>query len=91
LFVQANGRQFYPLVGIMHGKYPVQRDAKSGSAIVTRSNGVPLRNVSEVSGELDHASAPSAPLSAPLTPEVFAGKIREMFRNQAATKNRNAN
>jgi hypothetical protein len=82
LFVQANGRQFYPLVGIMHGKYPVKRDAKSGAAIVTRSNGVPLRDVSEVKGDLDHAA--TAAVSAPpaLTPEAFAGKIRASYQSQ---------
>ena len=91
LFVQANGRQFYPLVGIMHGKYPVKRDPQTGGTIVTRSNGVPLHDVREVKGDLDAASAAQVASQPPLTPEVFAGQIREMSRNQAATKNRNAN
>jgi hypothetical protein len=84
LFVQANGKQYYPLVGIMHGKYPVKRDAKTGAAIVTRSNGAPLRDVREIRGDLEPITTAPAPVagSAPLTPEAFAGKIRESYHAQ---------
>jgi len=90
LFVQANGRQFFPLVGIMHGKYPVVRDAKTGAAIVTRSNGAPLRDVSEVKGDLDHAGAVAATAPA-LTPAAFAGKIRASYQAQFPSRPQLAN
>lgn len=47
LFVQGNGQQAIPLVGAMHGRYPVRRDA-TARAYVTRDNGVPLLDVAEV-------------------------------------------
>ncbi|MBI3885013.1 MAG: hypothetical protein HY302_04710 [Opitutae bacterium] len=78
LFVQANGRQFYPLVGIMHGKYPVERDAKTGREYIARSNGAPLYNEKEVVEPMEAAVAGSAPAGQqPLSPAAFAAKIRE--------------
>jgi hypothetical protein len=91
LFVQANGKQFYPLVGIMHGKYPVKRDAQTGAAIVTRSNGTPLRDVSEVKGDLDHAATAAAATQPALTPEAFAGKIRASYQSQFPERPKLAN
>src|SRR5436305_2540011 len=44
LFVQNNGSQFIPLVGIMHGRFHVQRD-QSGQEVVTNNEGEPMRNV----------------------------------------------
>ena len=49
LFVQGNGRQIYPLVGMMHGRYPIFRDAKTGEKYVLRSNGMPLYSEQDVS------------------------------------------
>jgi hypothetical protein len=89
LFVQNNGRQFFPLVGIMNGKYPVKRDAATGSAFVARSNGVPLYDTNDVKQAMGSASAASAlhPSQPPLTPEIFARKIRETHQNQVQKKN----
>jgi hypothetical protein len=47
LFVQGNGRQIYPLVAMMHGVYPVKREA-DGREFITRSNQVPLQDTAEV-------------------------------------------
>lgn len=88
LFVQNNGRQYYPLVGIMNGKYPIKRDA-SGAAIVTRSNGAPLYDEHEVKQAM---SAPGVAATQhagqqPLSPEAFTGKIRQSYQNsQLPTK-----
>src|SRR5882757_889291 len=48
LFVQGNGQQIYPLVAIMHGRYPIQRESGTGREFVTRSNKVPLQDPLEV-------------------------------------------
>ena len=82
LFVQNNGHQFYPLVGIMNGKYPVKRDA-SGAAIVTRSNGSPLYDEHDVKPQLTPDGAASAQPAGrqPLSPEAFSGKIRQSYQN----------
>lgn len=78
LFVQNNGRQFYPLVGIMNGKYPVKRDAATGAAYVARSNGVPLYDANDVKQEMGSAATAQAQHAGqtPLTPEAFAARIR---------------
>jgi len=46
-FVQGNGRQIHPLVAMMHGLYPIRREA-SGREFVARSNEVPLQDTAEV-------------------------------------------
>ena len=88
LFVQNNGTQFFPLVGIMNGKYPVKHDAATGAAYVARSNGTPLYDAKDVKQEMGSASTAQAqhPGQAPLSPEAFASKIRETHNNQAAPK-----
>lgn len=50
-FIQGNGRQMVPLVAMMHGLYPLKRDA-AGREIVTRSNHEPLQNVAEVAAPM---------------------------------------
>ncbi|HEX7517841.1 MAG TPA: hypothetical protein VF345_11220 [Chthoniobacterales bacterium] len=47
LFVEHNGNQFVPLVGIMHGRFHVQTDAK-GREIVTKDSGVALAKVDKL-------------------------------------------
>lgn len=48
LFIAGNGEAFCPLVGIMHGTYPVLTDNNTGSEYVARSNRQPLANVDDV-------------------------------------------
>lgn len=49
LFVQGNGLNIYPLFALMHGRYPVRKELGTGREYVTRSNDVPLQDISEVS------------------------------------------
>lgn len=48
LFVSGNGRNFHPLYGVMHGRYPVRRDKSTGREHMTRNNGEILTDVAEV-------------------------------------------
>ena len=48
LFIENNGRQFCPLVAIMHGRYRVERRASDGVELVRRDNGAPLRSTDDV-------------------------------------------
>src|SRR5437762_2541149 len=48
LFVEGNGIQFCPLVGVFHGKFGVRHDEKSGRDIVVTHAGKPLRDVAEI-------------------------------------------
>lgn len=76
LFVTANGTQFVPLVGIMHGHYEIKKDAGINQEIVVNHEGRPLRSVDDV-GKDEHAAAAAAAPLAPLTPEKFKELIRQ--------------
>lgn len=80
-FVEGNGRQIYPLVGMMYGLYPVIRDDEQGEeGHVVRSNGEPLTTTAEVSTSLrEHSGAANEELQSmlpPMTAEMFAQRIR---------------
>jgi hypothetical protein len=47
LFVEHNGQQFVPLVGIMHGRFHVQTDSR-GHETVAKENGAPLANADKL-------------------------------------------
>jgi hypothetical protein len=78
LFIHGNGQQVSPLVGIMHGRYPIYRDAKSGQNYVVRSNGMPLYSAQDVSLPIAQASVfkQMNPAARPLTAAAFIGQIR---------------
>ena len=61
LFVEHNGTQFIPLVGIMHGRFAVKRD-QSGQEVLMTAKGRPLGDVAEL-GKEDGAVAKKAALS----------------------------
>ena len=46
LFVEHNGSQFIPLVGIMHGRFHVKRDQAGHESVVT-NEGKPVKELSE--------------------------------------------
>ena len=48
LFVEHNGTQFAPLVGIMYGYYKIESDAKSGQPSVIKFDGHPLHGTAEL-------------------------------------------
>ena len=57
LFVRGNGVQFNPLVALMHGQYPIKKDAVSGRREMSRSDGSPLRDEKEVALPMHAAHA----------------------------------
>ncbi len=73
LFVENNGTQFIPLVGIMYGRFHVLRD-QSGVEMVTSNEGGPVKNVARL-GRASEA-APSASTEANLTAAEFKAAIR---------------
>ena len=84
LFVRDNGRSITPLFAMMHGRYPVRRDA-AGREFVARSNDVPLQDVAEVA--LPMTTGGGAALqrravstAAALTPVEFTAQIRATRR-----------
>jgi hypothetical protein len=62
LFVQNNGSQFVPLVGIMHGRFHVKRD-QAGQEVVSNNEDEPVKNVARL-GRAEAADGPEANLTA---------------------------
>jgi hypothetical protein len=84
LFVHGNGQQFNPLVALMHGRYPIKRDAATGREYVARSNGSALYDEKDVvlpiadSARAQQAVKANTP---PLSAADFAERIRTAARN----------
>lgn len=79
LFVHGENRRMLPLVAMMHGVYPIVREAGSGEAYVLRSNGLPLYSAQDVSLPMDRPSAVKQqnPSARPLTAGAFIRQIRD--------------
>lgn len=77
LFVSGNGRNISPLYGMMHGRYPILKDA-AGRRYVARSDGEPLRTTAQISTPMaESADTRSAQATASaLTPEDFIAQIK---------------
>ena len=91
LFVHGNGRQFFPLVALMYGMYPVSLDTASGQRFVHRSNGSPLYDVKDVSLPMTAANALGKGAARPLTATEFATRIRSSAATHQAPPPANAN
>jgi hypothetical protein len=48
LFVEHNGTQFVPLVGIMHGRFRLQPNKLEGGEMVSKNNGAPLADTAKL-------------------------------------------
>src|SRR6266478_3123950 len=60
LFVEHNGQQFVPLVGIMYGRFRVQHDDQTGRDIVLNNEGEPLRDPTQLGRDEKAATAADA-------------------------------
>ena len=77
LFVEHNGQQFVPLVGIMHGRFRVESDQVSGREFVTTGEGRPLLDLRKLGQEEEMLSTEEA-----ISPAQFKSEVRaELSRN----------
>jgi hypothetical protein len=76
LFVEHNGTQFIPLVGIMHGRFHVQMDAK-GVEVIAKDNGAPLADVTKL-GRDETAAATG--------PAISSADFKSAIRRKLAGK-----
>lgn len=87
LFVENNGTQICPVVGVFHGKFGLRKDEKTGRDIVTMHDGKPLRDVAEIgSGEGAQFAGKRAKISippdrSPLSVGEFKSKLRDQIKN----------
>jgi hypothetical protein len=62
LFVENNGSQFIPLVGIMHGRFRIQKDQTGRETLLT-GEGQPLSDVNQLGGDEEALARNKAALS----------------------------
>ena len=90
LFVEGNGVQFCPLVGVYHGKFGVRKDENSSRDIVLMHDGRPLRDVTEIgAGEDARSGAERSKLSIPparepMSLDDFKARIRSHLAKNTA-------
>lgn len=84
LFVKDNGKQFIPLVGIMHGQFKLQKDENTGDKIVLSNEGKAVTNLAKLGKEADEtvpaknpANTNSAAEDKALDADAFKTAIRE--------------
>lgn len=80
LFVRGNGHTVVPLVAMMHGRYPIMRDA-TGRKYMARENREPLADTAEISQPITKAGTatvkePAKAASQAMTPEEFIQRIK---------------
>jgi hypothetical protein len=81
VFVEHNGQQFIPLVGIMHGRFRIERE-QDGREIVATNSGEPLRDVARL-GKEDNVPASE---KAALSPSQFKAAIQGSMRSGPSLK-----
>jgi hypothetical protein len=72
LFVEHNGTQFIPLVGIMHGRFHVQPDDTGAQERIAKDSGVPVVDLSKLGSD-----EPAAASGRALTKTEFKAAIRQ--------------
>ena len=83
LFIENNGSQFVPLVGIQHGRFRVQKDATTGRQTLTTGGGQPLADIEQLGGDEESAARNKPALSL----DDFKGLIRsKIAQTQASGK-----
>jgi hypothetical protein len=76
LFVENNGSQFVPLVGIAHGRFRVDREQVTGREVVMTNERKAVSDVSQL-GRNERAATAGTPLSI----DEFKGAIRTRLAN----------
>lgn len=77
VFVENNGSQFIPLVGIMHGRFHLKKDDQTGTEFVTTNEHQPVKDVSKL-GRAETAAVTGKGLSA----GEFKSAIRQTLQTQ---------
>jgi hypothetical protein len=83
LFVENNGTQFIPLVGIMHGCFRVQRDSAAADAVVMTSDGEHVGDLAKLGKDAhgdrmmtDHSVVANTDATPALSVTAFKAAIR---------------
>ena len=82
LFVENNGSQFIPLVGIQHGSFRVQKD-QSGRETLLTGGGQPLADVNQLGGDEAAIAKSKAALSLNDFKTAIQSRVRQHAEAQA--------
>jgi hypothetical protein len=82
LFVENNGRQFIPLVGIMHGRFHLQRDERTGADIVLNNEGKAVTDLAQLGKEDDHAGANASSATTDSAVALDAAAFKSAIRSK---------
>jgi hypothetical protein len=89
LFVEGNGVQFCPIVGVYHGKFGVRKDDGNGRDVVFMHDGKPMRDVAEIGAGEDAQFGPErtkrsiATAREPMSLHDFKARIRSHLAKKA--------
>ena len=75
LFVENNGRQFIPLVGIMHGRFHIRHNDQTGADVVLSDGGEPVTDLAKL-GKQDVGTVAPSTNGPALRPADFKAAIR---------------
>jgi hypothetical protein len=81
LFVENNGKQFVPLVGIMHGRFRVKQDEVNAPESISKDSGAHVSNLAKLGTDESGASSGKA-----LSKAEFKAAIRQKLAEKAASK-----
>jgi hypothetical protein len=76
LFVEHNGEQFIPLVGINNGRFHIQRDAQTNRDIIMNGEGEPVRDVTKFGRQEESVATTDA-----ISPAEFKSAIQTRMGN----------
>ena len=86
VFVENNGSQFIPLVGIMHGRFRVKQDEGNGREVVVSNAGHAVRDLAQLGKEDDHAGHGHAKAQANAASEVAQSLGTSDFKSAIRAK-----
>lgn len=78
LFVEHNGTQFVPLVGIMHGRFRVKQDEVNAPESISKDNGAHVSDIAKLGRDEKAASSGKA-----LSKAEFKAAIRQKLAEKA--------
>jgi len=81
LFVEHNGQQFVPLVGIMHGQLRIERDQQTGREFIATHDGDPLRDLTQL-GRNEEAAVASDTAEA-ISPDDLKANIEKQLNDRS--------
>ncbi len=79
LFVEHNGQQFIPLVGIMHGRYKIERDQATGQEAVLTNHGTAVSDVKNL-GKDEHEAVRA--MGKAMAPGQFKAAIKAKLQER---------